>query len=80
MIIDRIADIIDGKPIDGPLLGPGPTNHVPERIAVWAYWLAHDQSQVERHTGQQLIVESARVVVDDRWSVEYAPTHLAGSA
>lgn len=75
VITDRIADTINGQSIDGPLFGPGPTNHVPERIAVWVYWLARDQSRIERkHTEWQLTVESARVVIGDRWSVEYAPT------
>lgn len=75
VITERIADTINGKSIDGPVLGPGPTNHAPERIAVWAYWLARDQSRIEeKHTGWELTVESARVVVGDRWTVEYAPT------
>lgn len=75
VIMSRIADTINGRPIDGPILGSAPTGHAPERIAVWAYWLAKDQSQIERGTtGWNLTIESARVVVDDRWSVEYAET------
>lgn len=74
MIIDRIAEHLHGKPIDGPILGSGVTGHAPERIAVWAYWFARDQSRLERERGGwRLTVESARVVVGDRWSVEYAP-------
>lgn len=75
VITDRIAEELDGKPIDGPILGVGLTSHAPERIAVWAYWLAHDQSRAEpENAGSRLVVEWVRVVVADRWSVEYAPT------
>jgi hypothetical protein len=75
VITSRIAEDLDGMPIDGPILDLGPTNHAPERIAVWAYWLAHDQSGYERKvTDWNLVVESTRVIVSDRWSVEYAPT------
>jgi len=75
LIAERIADTIDGQPFYGPILGAGPDDHAPERIAVWAYWLARDQSRHEREQGGwRLTVESARVVVGDRWSVEYAPT------
>jgi hypothetical protein len=62
-------------PLDGPILNLCSTNHAPENIAVWAYWLAHDQLEIERKVdGGGLVVESARVVVADRWTVEYAPT------
>lgn len=75
VIMSRIAKELDGQPLDGPILDLESTNHVPERIAVWAYWLARDQSRYERDlTGWNLTVESARVVSDGRWSVEYAPT------
>lgn len=75
VIMDRIADTINGKSIDGPLLDHGPTNHAPEFIAVWAYWFAHDQSRIEReYTDWQLTIESVRVVVGGRWWCEYAPT------
>lgn len=74
VIIDRIAEEIHGKSIDGPILGSGTTCHAPERIAVWAYWAARDQSRAEREQdGWRITIESSRVVVNDGWSVEYAP-------
>jgi len=75
VITTRIAEELDGQAIDGPILDLESTSHAPERIAVWAYWLAHDQSESERKaSGWNLVVESARVAVSDRWTVEYAPT------
>jgi hypothetical protein len=75
VITSRIAEDLDGMPIDGPILDLGPTSHAPERIAVWAYWLAHDQSEYERKvTDWNLVVESTRVIVSDHWSIEYAPS------
>jgi len=74
VIVDRIAKELDGMPIDGPILGVGSTDHAPERIAVWAYWLVRDQSRVEReNAGGRVTIESARVVYADRGWVEYAP-------
>jgi hypothetical protein len=75
VITSWIAEDVNGRSIDGPILGTGKTGHVPEHLAVRAYWLARDQSWYEREvTGWALTVESARVVVSDRWSVEYAPS------
>jgi hypothetical protein len=75
VITARIAEELNGHSIDGPILDLHTTDHAPERIAVWAYWLARDQSRYEREiTGWQLTIESARVVSDGRWMVEYAPT------
>lgn len=74
VITERIAQL-NGMPIDGPILNLCSTNHAPENIAVWAYHLANDQAESEREaSGWNLVVESARVVVADRWTVEYAPT------
>lgn len=75
VITEEIARHLDGQPLDGPILDLESTDHAPERIAVWAYHLANDQSRHEREvTGGNLMVESARVVSCGRWMVEYAPT------
>jgi hypothetical protein len=75
VIIEQIAKTLNGMPIDGPILDLRHTNHAPERIAVWAYWLAHDQSELERETTVgNLVVESARISIANQWIVEYAPT------
>jgi len=76
VITRRIAEELDGQFIYGPILDlEGPTKHAPERIVAWAYWLAHDRSEYERKSsGWNLVIESARVVMPDSCSVEYAPT------
>jgi hypothetical protein len=75
VITSWVAENVNGRPIDGPVFGAGETNHVPEHIAVRAYWLASDQSKYERKvTRWALTVESARVVIADQWMVEYAPS------
>jgi hypothetical protein len=75
VITSWIAEEVNGRSIDGPLSVAGDVGYVPEHLAVRVYWLAQDQSQYEREvTGWALVIESVRVVIADRWSVEYAPS------
>jgi hypothetical protein len=73
VITSWISENLNGRSIDGPMFGIGETSHVPEHIAVRAYWLASDQSRYERETTcGALAVESVRVVIADQWTVEYS--------
>lgn len=75
VIASYVDTVLEGQQFDGPIPGlgiNGHTDHVPEVIAVWAYWLARDLLPITSDP-TRLVVESARVIIAGRMVVEYVP-------